>query len=179
MSGLLGREEMIELLTQLGARLSARGVSAEMYVVGGSAMVLAYDRVRLTRDVDAVSVDQAVVEEEARLMAEGRDDLAPDWLNGRVRPLLPQLIDVDSVEALSVPGLSVTVASPRHLLAMKVRAARGERDLGDIEILARTLGLSTVGEVLAVADAVWGPGMLRDEVVLAVTEGLRDRGFRR
>lgn len=177
MSDLLGREEVVELLTQLGARLDARGLSVELYVVGGTAMVLAYDRLRLTRDVDAVSVDQAVVEDEARRMAEGRAELSADWLNGRVRPLLPRVLDAESVEALSVPGLSVTVASPRHLLAMKVRAARGERDLADIAILAGVLGLSSVGDVLAVADEVWGPGMLRDEVVFAVSEGLKDRGF--
>lgn len=177
MSDLLGREEIVELLTQLGARLHARGVSAELYIVGGTAMVLAYDRLRLTRDVDAVSVDQTVVEDEARRMAQERRDLAPDWLNGRVRPRLPQVLDGDSIEALSMPGLSVTVASPRHLLAMKVRAARGERDLADIEILAKVLALTSVRQVLDVADEVWGPGMLRDEVVFAVTEGLKNRGF--
>jgi hypothetical protein len=100
-SGLLDRETVLELLRQLGARLDARGIQAEVYVVGGTAMVLAYDRTRLTRDVDAVTERQEEVEFEARQMALGRSDLAADWFNGRVRPMLPQVLDVDRVEAFA------------------------------------------------------------------------------
>ena len=177
MTELLDREAILELLRQLGARLDARGLVAEVYVVGGTAMVLAYDRTRLTRDVDAITEAQEVVEAEAREMAAGRRDLASDWFNGRVRPLLPQVVDADRVEAFSAPGISVVVASPRHLLAMKVRAARGERDLEDIVLLARALGIDAIADVIAVADEVWGPGLLREESVFLVSEGLRDRGF--
>ena len=49
MSELLDRETILELLRQLGQRLSDRGIHAELYVVGGTAMVLAYNRNRLTR----------------------------------------------------------------------------------------------------------------------------------
>lgn len=37
--------------------------------------------------------------------------------------------DADRVEVLGDPGIAVNVASPRFLLAMKARAARGRRDL--------------------------------------------------
>lgn len=40
---------------------------AEVFVVGGTAMLLAYNRTKLTRDVDAVTEDEAVVEREARV----------------------------------------------------------------------------------------------------------------
>jgi hypothetical protein len=176
-SGLLDRETVLELLRQLGARLDARGIQAEVYVVGGTAMVLAYDRTRLTRDVDAVTEQQEEVEYEARQMALGRSDLAPDWFNGRVRPMLPQVLDVDRVEAFAAPGISVSIASPRHMLAMKVRAARGERDLQDIALLCELLDLTSIVQVLAVADDVWGPGMLRADSIFVVSQGLRDRGF--
>jgi hypothetical protein len=176
-SELLDRETVLELLRQLGERLDSRGIQAEVYVVGGTAMVLAYDRTRLTRDVDAVTEQQEEVEFEARQMALGRNDLAPDWFNGRVRPMLPQVLDVDRAEAFAAPGISVSIASPRHLLAMKVRAARGERDLQDIAILCQMLGLTSIEQVLAVADDVWGLGMLRDDCVFVVTQGLLERGF--
>ena len=54
MTELLDRDQMIELLTELGRRLQMRGQAGEIYTDGGSAMVLAYDRERLTRDIDAV-----------------------------------------------------------------------------------------------------------------------------
>lgn len=60
---------------------------------------------------------------------------------------------------------------------MKVRAARDARDLEDIVLLCRVLRLTSITAVLAIADDVWGPGMLRGEGVFVVTQELRDRGF--
>jgi hypothetical protein len=50
----MDRAEIIEALTALAAELERRGVSAEMYVVGGAAIALAFDERRSTRDIDAV-----------------------------------------------------------------------------------------------------------------------------
>ena len=177
MSEFLDREAIVELLTQLGARLDRRGLSAEVYDVGGTAMLLAYNRTKLTRDVDAVTEDEAVVEREARDMARERRGLAEDWFNSRVRPMLPRVFDADQVEVLAVPGISVSVASPRHMLAMKTRAARGDRDTEDILLLCEVLGITSISAALAVADEVWGPGMVRDESVFLVSEALRGAGF--
>ena len=177
MSELLDEEAIRELLRQLGARLAARGLQAEIYVVGGTAMVLAYDRSRLTRDIDAVTDMQDAVELEAREMARGRRGLSPDWFNGKVRPMLPRVFDEEQTEALSVPGLSVSVASPRHMLAMKVRATRGARDLDDVLLLCARLGIGSISAVFDIADDVWGPGMLRPESIFFVTEALAAKGF--
>jgi hypothetical protein len=51
-------------------------------------------------------------------------------------------------------GLRVAAASPEHLLAMKVLAAR-RRDTEDIEFLIKRLGLEDVGAVLAVCEDVF------------------------
>ncbi|MFM2437678.1 MAG: hypothetical protein RLZ55_489 [Actinomycetota bacterium] len=177
MSELLDRESIVELLTQLGRRLDDKGMSADLYVVGGTAMLLAYQRSRLTRDIDAVTVDQEVVAAEARSMAEGRRGLPADWLNSRVGPMLPQVFDEGQMEALAVPGLTVNVASPEHLLAMKVRAARGDRDVEDILLLCRHLGIARIEEVFAIADQVWGPGMIRDDAQFLVRESLAAAGY--
>ena len=40
--------------TALGERLVRRGVVADVFVVGGAAMALAYDATRVTRDVDSL-----------------------------------------------------------------------------------------------------------------------------
>jgi hypothetical protein len=52
------------------------------------------------------------------------------------------------------PGLRVAAASPEHLLAMKVLAAR-RRDADDIRFLIRRLGLVSVDQVLAVCAEVF------------------------
>jgi hypothetical protein len=109
-------------------------------------------------------------------MAEERG-LPRGWINDRVRPMLPRVIDEGQAEALVVPGLTVSVASPRHMIAMKARAARDARDLDDLVRLCRREGVDRVGDVLGIADEVWGPGMLRDEVVFVLREGLTERGL--
>ena len=47
----MDRAEIVEALTALAAELDRRGVSAEMYVVGGAAIALAFDERRSTRDI--------------------------------------------------------------------------------------------------------------------------------
>jgi hypothetical protein len=74
---LLGREEIERAFTALGERLARRGIVADVFVVGGAAMAMAYDAARVTRDVDAVFKPHGIVLEEARKVA---DDLGlPYW----------------------------------------------------------------------------------------------------
>jgi hypothetical protein len=77
---LFGRAEIERAFTALGERLARRGVVADIFVVGGAAMALAYDAARVTRDVDAVFKPHGIVLEEAGKVA---DDLGLPywWLN--------------------------------------------------------------------------------------------------
>jgi hypothetical protein len=78
--GLLGRAELERAFTALGDRLKRRGVVADLFIVGGAAMALAYDAIRVIRDVDALFVPHGIVLEEAREVAKDLD-LPPWWLN--------------------------------------------------------------------------------------------------
>jgi hypothetical protein len=80
---------------------------------------------------------------------------------------------------LSVPGLSVEIASAEHLLAMKARAGRGLRDLQDVAVLCDILELSSVAQVWEICDRVWGEGMIRPDVKDAIAEFLGTRGLSR
>jgi len=61
--------------------------------------------------------------------------------------MLPPAGDPDAPRVFDHPGLRVSAASPEHLLAMKVHAAR-RRDAGDISFLVKHLGLASVQQVL-------------------------------
>ncbi len=61
MSTGLGREDIRELLDDLSQELAARGARAELFLVGGAALAVAYDASRSTRDLDAVFVPSDVV----------------------------------------------------------------------------------------------------------------------
>jgi len=152
----LDKDAILGLLTELGARLAAKGIQARFYVVGGAAMLLAYGRTQITRDIDAVFEPKAAVYDEARTMAKEKTWLGEDWLNDGVKgfilgpdPGTPQVIH-------SSDGISIQVASPHRLLAMKVAAARIERDGDDIVALARLVGARSIQDVLDLADAEYG-----------------------
>jgi hypothetical protein len=51
---LLDREEILRLFEDLSEELEARGTRAEVFLVGGAAIAVAYDGRRATRDLDAV-----------------------------------------------------------------------------------------------------------------------------
>lgn len=165
------------LLQELAERLDGRGIEAEIYVVGGVAMMLAYDRTRTTQDIDAVGIPQEEIDKEVRAMSADHRDLGPDWLNARVLPLLPRKADLDRLQVMGAPGLTVNVASPKWMLAMKARAARGRRDFDDIWILCQVLHLRSVDEVWHICAEVWGEGMIGEETVATVTADLEARGL--
>ena len=131
---LLGRAEIERAFTALGERLVRRGVVADVFVVGGAAMALAYDAARVTRDVDAVFKPHGIVMEEARKVA---DDLGLPywWLNEQASVYISGKEDASKRRVFDHPGLRVMAASPAHVFAMKARAAR-TRDIDDLRLLA-------------------------------------------
>ena len=174
----LDKARVERLLAELGQYLEERGESAQMYLVGGAAMALAYDRKRLTRDLDAVFIPKEMVYEAARVIAGRHDDLDEGWLNDAVKGLIPPGYDDNQQVVYCAPGLSVAVASPEYMLAMKVHAARAERDGEDIILLAQRLNLTSSEQVLDLAEAIWGPGRLQPKSQFVVQE-LVDAHFRR
>lgn len=171
------REKVVSVLTELGARLDARGIHGDIYVVGGTAMLLGYDRLVVTSDIDAVYTPADVIEEVVSQMHSEKPQLGRDWLNSKVLPLLPRIADTGAWEALNVPGLTVSVASPSFLLAMKARASRGRRDLEDVGVLTEILGFNQIDQVFETCESVWGFDALRPEVRDLITEYLRGRGL--
>ncbi len=150
----MDRAEIIRLLSELGRRLAADGVTGELYVVGGAAIALGFDERRSTRDIDAVFEPKVAIYAEAARMAD-EYVLASGWLNDAVKGFLAGP-DAEASVVLEVPGLRVSTASARMLLALKVLAHRVGEDEADVALLAGHLGLSDASSVLAVAEEVFG-----------------------
>lgn len=150
----MDRKEILANLTALAAELERRGVSAEMYVVGGAAIALAFDERRSTRDIDAVFEPKSVVYEAAAAVAEGQG-LPVGWLNDAVKGFL-EGPDPAAAPVLDLPGLRCLTASPETLLALKVLAHRVGEDEDDLRLLAAELGLERAEQVLAVAEETYG-----------------------
>lgn len=170
----LSREEILELFDDLGAELARSGLRGELFVVGGAAMALTFDARRLTNDVDVVFEPKLEVFRAAAAVARRRG-LRDDWLNDVVKALLPGN-DEAPREVLSTDALSVSVPSPRYLLALKVAAARVDRDVDDIAVLADACGVSTAREILDIAEQIVGRRHLPPKSQFLVEQMFPDDG---
>ena len=123
MSGSLDRNRIMKLFETLSARLAARGIRGQLYIVGGGAMIVGYGRERTTRDVDArIEYAKDAVLAAAEEIAE-EENLDPNWLNENARLFMPPARDDRARTVFNTPGLVVTGASAEHMLAMKIDAA--------------------------------------------------------
>lgn len=135
-----------------------------------AAMALAYNMRRTTADVDGVFEPKAVIYEAARRVAARHGQLPEDWLNDGVKGLLPAGADRNARVILDLPGITVTVPPPHYLLALKVQAARIDRDQDDIRLLAREAGARTADDVLKIAEQVIGTSRLLPKAQFIVQE---------
>lgn len=168
----MDRKEIVDALTVLAAELEQRGVTAEMYVVGGAAIALAFDERRATRDIDAVFEPKGIVYEAAMAVAQKRG-LPAGWLNDAVKGFLAGE-DPTAAPVLDLPGLRCLAASAETLLALKVLAHRVGEDEDDLRLLARELGLDRADQVLAVAERTYGDRL--DPAARFFVEELFDAG---
>jgi len=167
------REEIVGALEELGRRLELSGERVELYIIEGAAVALAFARGRVTRDIDAVFVPKNRIYEVAAAMAEEDTSLGPNWLNDAVRGFLPSVEDSHAQVIMDSPGIRGLVASPTRLLAMKVFAARVDRDRDDILALCELAGISTISEVLDMTNELYGD-LLTPKSRFLTTELLQD-----
>lgn len=156
---LLSADEIRELLSELGRRLNERGISAQLFLVGGAAMALEFNSRRSTRDLDGVFEPKAEVYAEAAAMAEELG-LPPDWLNDGVKGLLPDRSAAEVGNRFESPGISVGIASAEYLFAMKAVAAREDADADDLRILAEYIGVTNTEDALDLVERYFSPQRL-------------------
>lgn len=149
MSGSLDRSRIMKLFGELSEELERQGLRGHIYLVGGAALVAGYGRKRSTHDVDAKIVyEKQGVTEAAKRLAE-KHDLPTNWLNENATRFIPHKEDSQAATVFNSPGLVVTGASAKHLLAMKIDAGRPE-DIEDIKWLLEQLRIENIDEAVEV-----------------------------
>ena len=175
MEGQLDRKKIVELFDELSKELRMEGARAQVYVIGGAAMSLAFDRDRRTEDVDA-RIDTGHYRLTQAVRKIGRRHGLPDsWLNEQATAAIPRTSDVRARTVYESAYLTVTGASAKHLLAMKLAAGR-DKDRGDIRVLCEKLQLEGPEEAVAIYRELFPGEPLKGTARAAVDAAFRDRG---
>ena len=161
MRGYFDREGLLRLLDEVSEELRWSRTRAQIYVIGGAAMSLAYARERQTEDVDA-RIDEGHQRLTQAVRTVGRRHGLPDaWLNDSATTAIPREPDRAARTVYASPHLTVSSASPKHLLAMKLYAAR-EKDHQDIRTLMRIADIHRAGDAVAIYERLFPKEPLKE-----------------
>jgi|SRR5271165_3240739 len=146
----LTQADIRRLFDLLNEDLRQSGTEAELFLVGGAVMCLAYASRPSTQDVDALFRPPTEVRKAAARVAI-RAGVDANWLNDGVKGFLSP--HGHFVPFLELDHLRVMVAQPEYLLAMKCLAMRigaEFHDEDDVRYLLRHLDIRDYEQALSV-----------------------------
>jgi hypothetical protein len=147
------KEELKRMLSLLNAELDEKGVTGEICIVGGAAMILAFGSRESTRDIDALVMAPASVRTAVAQVAE-TNELSPNWLNDGAKGFASGQ-STETKEILQLSHLRVVTPPAEYILAMKCIAARvglDEHDKEDAKFLIKHIGLGSPEVVLEIVE---------------------------
>ncbi|MGH9092340.1 MAG: hypothetical protein ACRDZR_13340 [Acidimicrobiales bacterium] len=145
------RDVIEAALGDLGDELGRRGIRARLWAVGGVVMVMAFGSRTSTADVDVAAQPSGAVFDAALDVARRRG-LPERWLNDDAAAWLPPGGQESWMPVRHYGELEVFLADERMMLALKLRASRGQRDQHDIRVLLQACGVTTEAAALAIYD---------------------------
>jgi hypothetical protein len=138
-------DELTRAFTLLAERLERKQVVGHVHVIGGAAMLLAYDSRVIIRDVDAVFAPDRPILKTAHEVAV-QLDWPRSWLKNQASRYMSRTPGEGAI-VFDHPYLQVVATPADHLLAMKVLAARSVRDREDIELLIDRVKITSVATI--------------------------------
>ena len=149
----MDKEQILNLLHELGDELAEEQSYATINVCGGAAMAIAYNSQKTSDDIDAVLVDFDDRNKftECIMKIAMRHNLPKNWLNEDIKIFVNSLREFSYIDFGKLGTLSIRIASEEQLLAMKLFAAR-RKDLADAIILCKSLKIETKEGLTAVLE---------------------------
>jgi hypothetical protein len=166
----LTQRDILKLFELLNEELTTTGTQAELFLVGGAVMCLAYAARPSTQDVDALFRPSKQVREAAARVA-ARAGLDAEWLNDGVKGFMSA--QGDFAPFLEMEHLSVMVAQPEYLLAMKCLAMRigaEFHDEDDVRYLLRQLDIRRYDQAISVIEKYYPLDRFPQKTLYALAE---------
>ncbi len=148
----LAKRDIERLFGKLNTDLERDDVRGELYLVGGAVMCLVHQARAATRDLDAFFKPAKQLRAAAARVAL-EEGLPETWLNDAVKGFFSERGTFTVYLQLS--HLTIHVADPEYLLAMKCLSARiGEEfhDIDDIRYLLRYLNLTSAADAKSIIE---------------------------
>jgi hypothetical protein len=162
------------LLKELSNRIGTEGLNGNIYLVGGAAISFLNKDRHATSDIDALLHPAQPILEIAKQMAIEKD-LPVDWLNDAVKAFVPFNADDFWEELQTFSNLTIWIAKPQLLLAMKLRANRGKRDTSDIEYLLDYLNIASVEQAQVIYKSFYSQEVISDSAAQRIESWLEKR----
>jgi Nucleotidyltransferase of unknown function (DUF6036) len=169
------RELLEEGLRQLVSRLQESGTRSGIRIVGGAALALRYFERDTTVDIDAHFVGSAATVEAAAIAIAHANNWPEDWLNNKAAGFIPEYgaRPVQWVSLHDDGNVTIEVASPESLLAMKLNANRPGRDETDAAKLMAICGITTLAEAEELYEEHYTGEVLPERAIRMVEKILR------
>jgi predicted nucleotidyltransferase component of viral defense system len=171
---LFDKDRLENLLDMFLGEIEKRGVKGTVFLVGGAALSLYYFERDSTRDIDAGFPVDPVISEVIQEIAL-REKLPANWINNEAAMYFGFPPSSYWITKRTIGDVTLKVASPELMLAMKIKASRGRRDNEDVVELLRILGLSSIEEVLAIYENVYAQEEMNLETMELVTQFLTNQ----
>jgi hypothetical protein len=145
------REQLEKYLGRLNCELEKKGITGEICIVGGAAMVLGFGSRDSTRDIDALLISPASIRAAIQQIAV-QENLPPSWLNDGAKGFASNQ-PIEIRQLLKMSHLRIVSPPAEYILAMKCISARvgiDENDAADARFLIQNLKLPDSAAVLAV-----------------------------
>lgn len=172
MATVFSPEQTERLLRELAQRLSAASIRAGIRVVGGAAIAFMNPDRHATRDIDALMLpdDEPIRRIAAQMAAE--HDLPDDWINDAAKGFVPLVGLEDWHEVLRTGEVSVSIGSTEMLLAMKLYANRGTRDVEDIEFLLERCEITSLNQAQEIYERYHAQDVITDSAAARIEDWL-------
>jgi len=165
----MNKKEIEKYLQLVGQELQKEGLTFEITLLGGAAIVIEVGNRDSTQDVDTYFLPDFLAITKASAIVAEREGLPDGWLNAAAAGFTYSFIRQPERRLWKkFPGLHVYTASLDYLFVTKIMAGRPKDDI-DIVALATMLHVSTQEEALALV-VQYVP---KEQITVDVLRGIR------
>ncbi len=145
----MDKNDVEKYLRMVGEELHQKGLTFEILLLGGAAMMIEVGNRDSTQDVDTFFLPDYLAISKAAAIVAAREGLPDGWLNTAAAGFTYNFIRQPSMKLWKqFLGLLVYVPSLEYLFVTKIMASRPKDD-ADITVLAERLGISKQEDALA------------------------------